>query len=231
MTWQLANEPRVEDWSLYQKWISNTTEFIKKLAPNHLVSIGNEGTITPCAKEGNKAKGPDYTTFHLWAQNWGWYDPQDPFSYYVTMKKAQEYIDDNVKIGEDNGKPVVLEEFGIARDYGSYDPNSNTIIRDLYYGFVFDYVLSLITSTRSNMVGVNFWAYGGIGRPRENGGWWQAGDQFIGDPPHERQGWYSVYNNDTTINIIKTFSEKISKIGADLPKLTLRDGKKQEIKN
>ena len=35
-----------------------------------------------------------------------------------------------------------------------------------------------------------------------NGGWWKPGDEFIGDPPHELQGWYSVYNNDTTLSLV-----------------------------
>jgi len=50
--------------------------------------------------------------------------------------------------------------------------------------------------------GVNFWAWGGEGRPRQSGCWWKIGDDFIGDPPHEQQGWYSVYDTDTSTHKI-----------------------------
>lgn len=40
------------------------------------------------------------------------------------------------------------------------------------------------------------WAWGGEGRPRSPGGYWAAGDDVIGDPPHEPQGWYSVFDAD-----------------------------------
>jgi len=40
----------------------------------------------------------------------------------------------------------------------------------------------------------NFWAWGGASRP---------GDGWLGNPPHETPGWYSVYNTDeSTIRII-----------------------------
>ena len=216
MAWQLSNEPRVNDCNIYQAWIKNVTAFIKARAPNHLVSLGNEGTITHCAKEGNDVKALDYTTFHCWAQNWGWYDPQSPGTILSALKKVEAYLDANIKIGENVGKPVVLEEFGIARDYGSYDPDSNTTVRDIYYTYVFDYVVSHIKSGNSNIVGTNFWAYGGRGRPTENGGWWQPGDDFIGDPPHERQGWYSVYDNDSTINVIRNYTSQLTQVEMSL---------------
>ena len=84
MAWQLSNEPRVKDCGIYQNWINKTSVLIKSVAPNHLVSLGNEGTITQCAKEGNEIITLDYVTFHCWAQNWGWYDPTDP----STLAKA-----------------------------------------------------------------------------------------------------------------------------------------------
>jgi mannan endo-1,4-beta-mannosidase len=216
MAWQLSNEPRIEDCKLYQEWIRNVTQFIKERAPKHLVSLGNEGTITPCAKEGNQVELLDYTTFHCWAQNWGWYDPQNPGTILYALKKVEEYLDDNVKIGEDVKKPVVLEEFGIARDFGSYNPNSNTAIRDIYYTFIFEYVVNHVKQQKSNIVGTNFWAYGGHGRPREDGGWWKPGDEFIGDPPHERQGWYSVYDNDTTIGLVRNYTNQFQIISEEL---------------
>jgi hypothetical protein len=52
--------------------------------------------------------------------------------------------------------------------------------------------------------GDNFWAWAGEARPEEPGGFWSEGDPWIGDPPHEHQGWYSVYDADnTTLDVIK----------------------------
>lgn len=45
-----------------------------------------------------------------------------------------------------------------------------------------------------------------------NGGWWKPGDEFIGDPPHELQGWYSVYNNDTTLSLVNKYNGLLKEI-------------------
>ena len=55
------------------------------------------------------------------------------------------------------------------------------------------------------IAGCNFWGWSGSGRPSDLV--WQAGDDYLCDPPHEPQGWYSVFDCDTsTINIIKAYS-------------------------
>ena len=50
--------------------------------------------------------------------------------------------------------------------------------------------------------GIRAWA--GKGRPRTPGGFWQLGDALLGDPPHERQGWYSVYDEDREMSQLIT---------------------------
>ena len=41
--------------------------------------------------------------------------------------------------------------------------------------------------------------------------YWQPGDPFVGDPPHELQGWYSIYNTDkSTLGIVKRFTGLMS---------------------
>jgi len=63
----------------------------------------------------------------------------------------------------------------------------------------------------SPLAGSNFWAWAGFGRPRKPKSIWKKNDEFIGDPPHEFQGWYSIYNSDlSTINIIKNFASKFN---------------------
>ena len=69
-----------------------------------------------------------------------------------------------------------------------------------------------IKKGNSTLAGINFWAWGGEGRPSVPEGLWKQGDNFIGDPPHESQGWYSVFENDkSTIAVIKKYAARINK--------------------
>ena len=43
-------------------------------------------------------------------------------------------------------------------------------------------------------------------RPPRPGEFWKPGDPFVGDPPHEKQGWYSIYDKDTTLKLISDWS-------------------------
>lgn len=218
MAWQLANEPEgCNNVEHYRKWIHETAKFIKSLDSNHLVSIGSEGN-TPSPLNGtnfeidHQSKYIDYCTFHLWVQNWGWFDPyKAKETYPEALEKATNYIDEHVKIAQKLNKPIVLEEFGISRDENSYASNSSIKVRDEYYAFIFDKIYNL-SKTVPEVSGVNFWAWGGEGRPSQPMSVWKAGDDLIGDPPHEFQGWYSVYDTDKeTQNIISEFALKLNK--------------------
>jgi len=55
-------------------------------------------------------------------------------------------------------------------------------------------------------------------RPVAPGMFWQPGDPFLGDPPHEQQGWYSVYNSDrSTLAIVKQFSRLMTDLDRKRP--------------
>ena len=218
MAWQLANEPRGDkNIDAYRKWIHQTAELIKKLDSNHLVTTGSEGN-TPYPSAGvnlikdHSSKHIDYATMHIWVQNWSIYNPLNadeslPKSIAFALNYIDEHDDDAKKLG----KPVVLEEFGISRDNNNHNPGSAVSIRDKFYKAIFDKINNKTKSESSAVQGVNFWAWGGLGRPNHPNGLWQAGDDFIGDPPHEHQGWYSVYDNDpTTLSIIKKYAKLIS---------------------
>lgn len=125
MAWQLANEPRAGNCDVWKSWIIETSKFIKNIDKNHLVSIGNEGTITGCSEYGNSVADVDYVTFHAWAQNWGWYSPRSRSGLDRGIKRARSYIDGNVDLNAKYNKPMVLEEFGLGRNGNSYDPDSN----------------------------------------------------------------------------------------------------------
>lgn len=214
MAWQLANEPRgMLSPRKYRRWIREAARFIKELDPNHLLCVGSEGnTHVPTGNHFRKDhRSPliDYTTIHIWIQNWQWYDPLAPEDTYDrALQKAKNYIDKHLRVAEKMGKPLVLEEFGIARDDDSHSDTASVSWRDRYYGEVFETVYQL-AKAGGPMAGCNFWAWGGEGRPRTPKAIWQPGDDLIGDPPHEYQGWYSVYDTDvSTLEVIRSYAHK-----------------------
>lgn len=216
MAWQLANEPRaIISTRKYRKWIKNTAAFIKSLDANHLVSIGSEGNaFVPFAtkfKKEHRIKNIDYATMHIWVQNWGWYNPSKPErTYGKALNKAKNYIRKHITLAQKLKMPVVLEEFGIARDMENYESTSPTTYRDNYYYEIFDLIHQAATKGQP-IAGCNFWAWGGEGRPRIPKAVWKAGDEFIGDPPFEYQGWYSVYDrDDSTLEIISNYTKKMN---------------------
>ena len=215
MAWQLANEPRsIFGRRRYLQWVRRTARLIKELDPHHLVSIGSEGNaLVPFSRKFRKEhrdENIDYTTAHLWLQNWGWYDPSEgEKSFEGAMDKARRYVARHHKIARRLGKPLVMEEFGLARDAESYDPASNTHFRDQYYDWMFGRV---VESVRNDdvLVGANFWAWAGEGRPRVLQSVWQPGDDFTGDPPFEFQGWYSVFDRDiSTLKMIEKRTKEL----------------------
>jgi len=211
MAWELANEPRgYKNGENFNNWIDDTAAYIKSLDENHLVTTGCEGE-TPWPDyhaldfiENHNGPDIDYATCHIWPQNWGWFNPNEPNGYASAEAEARNYLQSHLNMaGNTLHKPLVLEEFGLARDDGSYDPNSPTTYRDLFYEAMFDEIF-LSAHSGGSGAGDNFWAWGGEGRPLvPYGGFWSPGDPWIGDPPHEHQGWYSVYDMDTsTLSIL-----------------------------
>lgn len=215
MAWQLANEPRgYTNQDTYRNWIKSTATFIDEIDPNHLISVGSEGN-TGADYAGidlyldNECEAIDYATVHVWIQNWSWYDPSDTATFSLAINKTKNYLSSQIEKAQKLNKPVVIEEFGVSRDKGTYNVDASTHFRNRFYDFVFQYTLSEIESG-GLVQGCNFWSWAGEGRSARPGEMWQIGDEYIGDPPHEKQGWYSVYNTDqSTIELIKKYTSLI----------------------
>ncbi|NMM49290.1 glycoside hydrolase 5 family protein [Marinigracilibium pacificum] len=218
LSWQLANEPRGYDkQKKYQKWIKKTSGFLKRIDNNHMVSLGAEGD-GGYERDGidlyrdNRYDAIDYATIHLWIQNWGWFNPENPETFNEALLRSNKYFEKQLHKAIKLKKPVVIEEFGVSRDHGDFSINSTTKFRDQFYKYVFDFAIQNINEN-GPIQGCNFWSWGGEGKPSEPGGMWNINSELIGDPPHERQGWYSVYNHDsTTINLIKESAYKLNGI-------------------
>jgi mannan endo-1,4-beta-mannosidase len=204
MAWEIANEPRPMRPSAenaYKKFISNTAAYIKQLDSNHLVTTGTEGYQStdgmPLYREINDDKNIDYLTIHIWPKNWSWLNVKDiPGSIDSAIARTIVYLHQHEAVAAQLNKPLVLEEFGLPRDNQSFDINSSTKYRNIYYRKILEEWLGSKRSN-GNLAGVNFWAYGGIGKTITGQTWWKKGDPYIGDPPMEEQGLNTVFISDT----------------------------------
>jgi mannan endo-1,4-beta-mannosidase len=224
MAWQLANEPRPggseeagqRHMKAYRAWIDGTARLIKSIDPNHMVSTGSEGTqgcidSADCVVEAHSSSAVDYVTAHVWPQNWSWADPKDLAGTWPAVERnAHDYIDRQLGIARRLGKPLVIEEFGFPRDGGSFDPGTPTTFRDRFYRLI---AAAVLDSARSGgpLQGCNFWAWGGEGRAEHPDHHFVRGDtSYLGDPPHEPQGWYSVFDQDlSTRRVIGDYAKAL----------------------
>lgn len=223
--WQIANEPRpgasaevVEKRiDAYCHWLAETARLIRSLAPHHLISTGSEG-LAGCSyrldylKRSHDVPEIDYLTAHIWPQNWRWIDTKDiAGSFERAEARVRSYIEDHLALAAELRRPLVIEEFGFPRDAVSYDPKSSTSFRDRFYALIYEATLGS-ARVKGPLAGTNFWAYGGEGRalradfrPRPDD------TAYLGDPPHEPQGWYSVFDTDTkTCELIRAHAESLA---------------------
>ncbi|MBN2613181.1 MAG: cellulase family glycosylhydrolase [Bacteroidales bacterium] len=217
MSWELANEPRphpqglkeTERLRVFYKWIDTTARFIRKLAPNQLITTGSEGlagSLSDSAVFFNSHSLPsvDYITFHLWPKNWGWYNAHDPEGTLPgVLQNATDYYLRHIKFAKLMNKPIVLEEFGIGRDFEDYLPGSPVTVRDTFYHVLFSLIEQDVKNNKP-IAGTNIWTWGGEGRAHRADFKWIKGTDYTGDPPQEPQGLNSVFDTDTsTLNLIR----------------------------
>jgi len=225
MAWQLANEPRpagraeIANMPAYHDWIDETAALIKSLDANHLVSTGSEGLKgcveqSDCVIAAHDGANVDYLTAHIWPQNWGWADPRDLAGTFATVEaNTKDYIARHIAMATQLQKPLVIEEFGFPRDEELYTPGSPTSFKDRFYKLIFDAALE-DARKGGPLQGTNFWAWSGEGRAQHADHRFAVGDTaYVGDPPHEPQGWYSVFDGDaSTIALVRAQAEALAAI-------------------
>lgn len=221
MSWQLANEPRpgnsqttAAEKQIYIDWVHAAAAYIKTLDAHHLVSSGSEGEMGSVNDmqvfiDAHATPDIDYLTYHMWIRNWSWFDKTKPAETWPSAwEKAQNYMRAHIDVAKQLNKPLVLEEFGLDRDMGSYAMDSTTEYRDNYFRGVFELMLASLEQGEPS-AGYNIWAWNGYGRTTRANYWWQEGDDFMGDPPQEEQGMYGVFDTDaSTIAIMKEFNAR-----------------------
>ncbi|HKE95304.1 MAG TPA: beta-mannosidase [Povalibacter sp.] len=222
MAWQLANEPRPGSDAngrataqRFIRWIDETAAYIDGLAPRQLISTGNEGWMGTAGDKdlyvaSHKSAHVDYLTYHMWAPNWSWFDAKRAAATYDgAWSKAKDYLDWHIDAAKRLAKPIVLEEFGMNRDGGSFAPDAGTTFRDRYYAAIFE-LLQRRAAAGDPIAGSNFWAWNGAGRTSNADFMWKPGDAFVGDPPQEAQGLYGVFDSDaSTMKIVKAHALKM----------------------
>jgi len=210
MAWQLCNEPRpgvspevmARVLPHYYAWIDASAALIRSLDPNHLVSLGMEGTIASAGREDvvlRAHRSIDYLTAHVWPLNWGWVDGKNLAATWDAGKQRVEaYLATHIRLASTMGKPLVIEEFGFPRDGELYDPQIPTTFRQRYYKLIHGTAEASLAAG-GPIAGTNFWGWTGEARTTRPDHRWQAGDPLMGDPPHEPQGWYGNFDSDTEI--------------------------------
>lgn len=229
MAWQLANEPRpgggdavaLRNLPAFYRWVADSAALIKTIDRNHLVSTGSEG-LKGCIERADiveaehRIAGIDYLTAHVWPLNWSWIDAKDLAGTRAAgATKVQDYLDQHIAIATRIGKPLVIEEFGYPRDGGSYDPAATTRYKDDFYRQIYAAVTAS-AQAGGPIAGSNFWAWSGSGRAAHPDFRFRPGDRsYLGDPPHEPQGWYGVFAGDEgTKAVVRDHAAALARLDA-----------------
>jgi len=224
MAWEIANEPRPMRPAAndaYKSWLAQATALVRSLDKKHLITLGHEGSIgtesIELYEQVHADKNVDYLTIHIWPKNWGWFENRRmPELIDYPVDESVKYIKKNAAVAAKLKKPLVIEEFGLPRDGQSYDPASTTSLRNTYYVRVLSFIVNdrfagADFPGKKNIVGANFWAFGGTAKPIKGQPFWKPGDQYMGDPPMEEQGLNSVFDSDeSTWKLIRSMTKGIN---------------------
>lgn len=131
LAWELANEPRCKGGSSFDRdtgwdsatltrWAGEMSGYLKSLAPNQLVSVGDEGFLATGGEHWAYRQNDgvdhaaltalphvDFGTFHLYPEDW-----RTPPGF------AEKWIADHVEVARRLGKPTLLEEYGVKATRG-----------------------------------------------------------------------------------------------------------------
>jgi len=221
MTWEIANEPRAlsdANKPIFAQWISETAAYIKSIDNKHLVTTGTEGKHG-CEQDIelfrllHADKNIDYMTIHIWPKNWGWINTDSiPQTVDRAIELTNKYINLHIEVAQAINKPLVLEEFGLPRDHQQFNTTDATTARDKYYQNAFNQVVEH-AKNGGVIAGTNFWAFAGMARPAgDENPFWKNGDDLMGDPPQEEQGLNSVFDTDSTMQVIKQHANQLNSV-------------------
>ena len=214
--WELANEPRgLGDAERFRAWIDETARYIEAVDPWHLITTGTEGDTDAPAANGldvtldHSSPAIDFVSFHVWPDNWGWTQAGAGSDFESLAERTRRYIEAQTEKAHRLGKPALLLETGLPRDGGDCQPTAPVSTRDRFLEVVFQSTLQSVEDGGA-LAGAFPWAWSGEAVP-ERPGQLAGGRVFLGDPPHERQGWYSIYASDaSTVALIRRYAARMA---------------------
>lgn len=219
-SWQICNEPHAfgeTNKVAFEHWMKEVAAHIRSLDPNHLISSGSEGIAgsefdAALYERIHTNTEIDYFTLHIWPLNWGWVDTGNMITALDScIARTNQYIAEHIDLGRKHKMPVIIEEFGFPRDGRQYHLEAPTTCRDRYMENIFKQIVQHCHE-QDVLAGCNFWAWGGFGRPASGHIYWQRGDEYLGDPAQEEQGLNAVFDTDSTVSLIKRYTNQIHTI-------------------
>jgi len=100
--WELMNEPDILPTPLLKAWITEMASYVKSIDPHHMLASGHSSLTTKLFEL--DVADIDFGTWHGY-----------PAYEKITPLQFGEQIDEFCSIAASHQKPVILEEFGIAR--------------------------------------------------------------------------------------------------------------------
>ena len=199
-SWELGNEPRCKGtgpgapgWTTdtIPTWVAEMSAYIKSIAPNHMVSVGDEGFLDGGgehwaykANDGvdhekiTAVPTVDFGTFHMYPEDWG-----------ATLEWGRRWVIDHLRVARRLNKPTILEEYGIK--VSRANDNQGPIIKGLeerlhHYKRWNDAVF------QRGGNGAMAWILSG----REGDGWYKDYDH------------YTLYRGDETANLLSDYARR-----------------------
>jgi mannan endo-1,4-beta-mannosidase len=100
--WELMNEPEIHPTALFSDWVREMAAYVKRLDSRHLLATGQDSTETGLVELHDP--NIDFGTWHGYAE----YQK-------ITARAFQQKINTFCDLAHNYGKPVLLEEFGLAQ--------------------------------------------------------------------------------------------------------------------
>ncbi|GMH39935.1 hypothetical protein BSKO_07839 [Bryopsis sp. KO-2023] len=200
MAWNLINEPRCVGCPEHlQNWIDEMASYVKRIDPNHLLTVGMDGFYSTSGKtwsnpqgggrwsekEGqdfirnHRSKSIDFLTFHSWIDNWG--DPTEAFQ--------RLWIREHVADASVMKRPVLLEEFGNQVQQGG--PTMEH--RNKFFGVVYDEARRQME--KGPLQGAMFWQ------------WFDDGQSAVKDGGDAQR--FAIFKSDVAFQSILLFTSFI----------------------
>ncbi len=130
--WDIMNEPRSNDQNSMNKWLISIAVYIKQYDSNHLVFSGTEtATITDpkpadTGKSSNLCENSviDICSVHLYLFN-------ENKLLYATYTDVTNYMQQQAAYAKEFNKPIMLEEFGIAKNTTPFGNTQFPVMKQL----------------------------------------------------------------------------------------------------